>query len=80
MTDRHRRWRALIAASLLLIALCSCSIDAEGTPRDIPVRDRRDLRANFDQAGGRRPGRVGSTCSRQRSSASRAHSNLLPET
>ena len=27
----------------------SCSIDAEGTPRDIAVRDQGDLRVNFDQ-------------------------------
>jgi Sporulation and spore germination len=37
---------------VLLVGLASCSIDPEGTPRDIAVRDRQDLRASFDQPAG----------------------------
>ena len=44
--------RPFVAALLLGILAGSCSISAESTPRDIAVRDRRDLRANFDQAAG----------------------------
>ncbi|HEX3087549.1 MAG TPA: GerMN domain-containing protein [Ilumatobacteraceae bacterium] len=36
----------------LLIGATSCSIDAEGSPRDIPKRDQGDLRADFDQPAG----------------------------
>lgn len=52
MTGLRRRTRYPLAIGLLIIACCSCSIDAEGTPREIPVRDRRDLRVSFDQAAG----------------------------
>ncbi len=44
--------RSLVAVGLLVIAVSSCSIDAESAPRDIATRDRFDLRANFDQAAG----------------------------
>ncbi len=36
---------------LLVLVAASCSIDAESTPRNIAVRDRRDLSA-FDQVAG----------------------------
>ncbi len=52
MTRRHRRSRSLLVSGLLIVAFSSCSIQAEGTPRDIAVRDRGDLRANFDQDAG----------------------------
>jgi spore germination protein GerM len=48
----HPRARLIGVTGLLIIGCCSCSIDAEGTPRDIAVRNREDLRANFDQAAG----------------------------
>ncbi|MEO8267905.1 MAG: GerMN domain-containing protein [Ilumatobacteraceae bacterium] len=35
-----------------VIGLSSCSIDPEGTPRDIAMRNRQDLRVNFDQPAG----------------------------
>jgi hypothetical protein len=37
---------------VLGLVLMSCSIDPEGSPRDIAVRDRRDLTNNFDQTAG----------------------------
>lgn len=37
------------SAGLLAIGATSCSIDAEGSPRDIPKREQGDLRADFDQ-------------------------------
>ena len=52
MTGRHQRTPYPLAIGLLIVACCSCSIAPEGTPREIPVRDRRDLSANFDQAAG----------------------------
>jgi hypothetical protein len=52
MRGRGRHTRSLLGIGLLIVAGSSCSIAAEGTPRDISVRDRRDLRANFDQAAG----------------------------
>ncbi len=48
--SRVVRSGAVIGA--LVIGLTSCSIDPEGTPRDIAVRDRQDLRVNFDQPAG----------------------------
>ena len=47
---RVMRCAAVIGAGV--IGLSSCSIDPEGTPRDIAVRDRQDLRVNFDQPAG----------------------------
>jgi Sporulation and spore germination len=47
----HARSHAVVGVLLVLVA-ASCSIDPEGTPRDIAVRDRRDLLANSDQAAG----------------------------
>lgn len=52
MTRCHLPVRSVVAVGLLVIAASACSIDAEGAPRDIAIRDRRDLRANFDQAAG----------------------------
>jgi hypothetical protein len=52
MTFRHRPLRCFEALGLLVVAVSSCSISAEDTPRDISVSDRRDLHANFDQAAG----------------------------
>jgi hypothetical protein len=49
---RPRSMQTLAAVGVLMIGLSSCSIDAEGTPRDIAVRDRQDLRSSFDQAAG----------------------------
>ena len=42
----------VIGTGLLVVGATSCSIDAEGTPRDIPKRDQGDLRADFDQPAG----------------------------
>ena len=47
---RVMRCAAVIGVGV--IGLSSCSIDPEGTPRDIAVRDRQDLRVNFDQPAG----------------------------
>ncbi len=44
--------RCVIAAGLLAVAVSSCSIDAERSPRDIAIRDRRDLHVNLDQTAG----------------------------
>jgi hypothetical protein len=52
MRGRRHNTGSLLGIGLLIVACSSCSIAAEGTPRDISVRDRRDLRANFDQAAG----------------------------
>jgi spore germination protein GerM len=47
-----RSWLGRVAAiSVLVVAATACSIDAEGSPRDIPKRDQGDLRA-FDQPAG----------------------------
>lgn len=48
--SRMMRWVAVIG--VLVIGLSSCSIDPESTPRDIAVRDRQDLRVNFDRPAG----------------------------
>ena len=45
------RPRRIGVVVLLVLAAASCSIDAESTPRNIAVRDRRDLSA-FDQVAG----------------------------
>ena len=52
MTRRRRRIRLPIAFGLLIVVCCSCSIAPEGTPREIPARERRDLRTSFDQSVG----------------------------
>jgi hypothetical protein len=44
--------RGLLGIIALALVAGGCSISAEGAPRDIPVRDRGDLRAAFDQAAG----------------------------
>lgn len=44
--------RGLLGIIALALVVGGCSISAEGAPRDIPVRDRGDLRAAFDQAAG----------------------------
>ena len=49
---RSRVMRFGVVVGVLMIWLASCSIDPEGTPRDIAVRDRQDLRVNFDQPAG----------------------------
>ncbi len=48
--SRVIRSGAVIAA--VVIGLASCSIDPEDAPRDIAVRDRQDLRVNFDRPAG----------------------------
>jgi sporulation and spore germination protein len=48
----RRRVTWLVITAVLVVAGSSCSIDAEGAPRDIAVRDQGDLRVNFDQAAG----------------------------
>jgi hypothetical protein len=48
MTSRRHRLPVLMSVALLAVALTSCSIDPEGSPRDIAQRDRRDLSSNFD--------------------------------
>ena len=50
-TGRMSR-RGLLGMIALALVAGGCSINAEGAPRDIPVRDRGDLRAAFDQAAG----------------------------
>lgn len=47
-----RVMRSGAVGGVLMIGLASCSIDPENTPRDIAVRDRQDLRVNFDQPAG----------------------------
>jgi spore germination protein GerM len=44
---------------LLVAGATSCSIDAEGEPRDIPKRDQSDLRGDFDQPAGAAAGGSG---------------------
>ena len=46
-----RRLVRLVGIGLLIVATASCSIDAEGSPRDIAKNDQGDLRA-FDQPAG----------------------------
>ncbi len=52
MTWRRRRLRLRHCYRSADHRLLSCSIAPEGTPREIPVRERRDLRTNFDQTAG----------------------------
>src|SRR3954447_4960234 len=52
MKSPARRRGALGALAVLGVGLASCSINAEGIPRDIPERDRGDLDTNSAQAGG----------------------------
>ena len=48
-----RRWLTRLAAvGVIVVAATSCSIDAEGTPRDIAKNDQGDLQADFDQPAG----------------------------
>ena len=47
-----RRFARAGVVCLLLLAATSCSIDAEGSPRDIAVNDQGDLSANVNQAAG----------------------------
>jgi len=48
-----RKWLVRVGAvGLLALGATSCSIDAEGSPRDIPKRDQGDLGADFDQPAG----------------------------
>ena len=42
----------LVVTGVFVVVGSSCSIDAEGAPRDIAVRDQDDLRVNFEQAAG----------------------------
>ena len=41
-----------VATGLLVLGATACTIDAEGSPRDIPKRDQGDLSAGFDQPAG----------------------------
>ncbi|MGZ6982959.1 MAG: GerMN domain-containing protein [Ilumatobacteraceae bacterium] len=52
MSVRRHRLVRRAAIALLAIAITSCSIDPEGSPRDIADRDRRDLSTNFDPVAG----------------------------
>ncbi|MEP7114986.1 MAG: GerMN domain-containing protein [Ilumatobacteraceae bacterium] len=52
MRRRTTAWRRGAMLGVVAIAVSSCSIDAEGAPRDIAVRDQDDLGVNFDQAAG----------------------------
>jgi Sporulation and spore germination len=52
MISRRHRLAALVTFALVAVVLTSCSIDTEGSPRDIAERDRRDLSNNFDQTAG----------------------------
>jgi hypothetical protein len=52
MTPDRRSRLVLVCAALLAIVLTSCSINPEGSPRDIAVRDRRDVSSDFTQAAG----------------------------
>ncbi|MEY2582267.1 MAG: hypothetical protein QOE09_2116 [Ilumatobacteraceae bacterium] len=51
MTARRTSLRVLIGVTALALVTSGCSISAEGSPRDIPVGDRGDLRADFQAAG-----------------------------
>jgi hypothetical protein len=42
----------LVAPVVLMLSITSCSIAAEGSPRNIAVGDRGDLSVNFDQPAG----------------------------
>jgi hypothetical protein len=53
MTSHRSRLLTGIVAAVLAVVITSCSIDPEGSPRDISVRDRLDLSsANFSQSAG----------------------------
>ena len=52
MTPPHLRLPPTVATILLAVLFASCSIDPEGSPRDIAVHDRGDLNTNFNQAAG----------------------------
>jgi hypothetical protein len=52
MTSHRRSLLFVACAALLAIVATSCSIDPEGSPRDIAERDRRDLSSTFTQAAG----------------------------
>lgn len=52
MTAGRTLRRVLTGTIALALVAGACSITAESTPRDIPVRDRGDLHADFDQAAG----------------------------
>jgi hypothetical protein len=48
-----RHWAGmLVLAALLVVGSAGCAIRPESSPRDIAVRDRRDLRGNFQQGAG----------------------------
>lgn len=49
---RCRRRHIIISTALLAIFAAACSIDPEGSPRDIAVRDRRELNVNFNEPAG----------------------------
>lgn len=50
-TSVRGRLVRVAGTGLLLVSATACSIDAEGTPRDIPKRDLGDLRAVDQPAG-----------------------------
>ena len=52
MTSHRRRVPFVAGVALLAIVMTACSIDPEGSPRDIAARDRRDLSSNFVQEAG----------------------------
>jgi len=50
MRSHMRRPGAVGSLAVLVVTLASCSINAEGIPRDIPLRDRGDLNTGADGA------------------------------
>lgn len=47
-----RRWISAIGTIGLVVVATACSIDPEGTPRNIAVKDQGDLQSTPDQAAG----------------------------
>ena len=52
IAPRTAMFRLVVGAVALVFVAAGCSIDPEGTPRDIGPRDQLDLNANFDQPAG----------------------------
>ena len=79
MTSHRSRLLTGIVAAVLAVVITSCSIDPEGSPRDIAVRDRLDLSSATSASQPARPrAPVASTSSRPKSSANRAPFSQSP--